>query len=110
MNIEITRSYSRKIQVKEYEPVEFFCSAKMEVDEKDADATSARLTQFVQNEVQKDVSNLEPVCRFCKGKTVWPSDSDPIVNGYHKKCRERLDWQVKENTKGDSKLKTLIDQ
>jgi hypothetical protein len=33
--IEISRSFSRKIQLNQFEPIELFCSYKAEVDEND---------------------------------------------------------------------------
>ena len=63
MKIEVSRSFSKKVQVKQYEPVEFFCAAKVEVDVHEA--TSAKeaiedmqrnaniLDQFCQDEVAK---------------------------------------------------------
>ncbi|KKL48014.1 hypothetical protein LCGC14_2329790 [marine sediment metagenome] len=57
-NIEISRSFSRKLQVKQYEPAEFFCSAKQECDEKDVVDVSAKLDKICQDEVGKTISKF----------------------------------------------------
>ena len=56
---EISRSFSRKVQVKQYEPVEFFCAAKAEVETiEDIKATSQLLSAFVKDEVEKSIAQL----------------------------------------------------
>lgn len=68
MKILITRSFSQKKQVKEYEPVEFFCSATTEVEDEELikegilpeaamKNASATLDKFVQLEVEKSLND-----------------------------------------------------
>ena len=51
--IKITRSFSLKRQVKQFEPCDWFCSVEMEVEEKDVKKMSAKLAKFCQEEVEK---------------------------------------------------------
>ena len=53
--MKITRSYSRKIQAKQYEPVEWFCSAEMDVPDDKAEQASKKLDAFVQTEVEESI-------------------------------------------------------
>jgi hypothetical protein len=56
MKIEISRSFSMKKQIKQYEPVEFFCAVKTEVEsELGMESASAVLDQFCQAEVAKSL-------------------------------------------------------
>ena len=69
MKIEISRSFSKKIQLKQYEPIEFFCSMKAEFEPQDgltaddlAKATielSERLDKMVQSEVEKSANKFK---------------------------------------------------
>lgn len=53
--IEIARSYTRKINLGNYESLDVFCSAKEEVPKKEAEKTSERLFKFCKKEVIKSV-------------------------------------------------------
>ena len=71
MKIEISRSFSKKIQIKQYEPIEFFCSAKLEADLDDDIVNfedgktqaiiSEKLDKFVQEEVEKSAAKFRKV-------------------------------------------------
>lgn len=57
---EITRSISKTIQEKDYEPVNVFASAKAEVDATDDIKTvSQALAEFVQDQVGVTLSNKD---------------------------------------------------
>ena len=58
--MEIARSFSKKIQLHAYEPIDVFCSAKMECEEKDAEKTSAMLDELVRAEVEKTLAIIRP--------------------------------------------------
>jgi len=53
--IEIARSFGQKIQFKAYEPIEFFCSAKEECEEKDMESTAKKLIHFCKTMVAADI-------------------------------------------------------
>lgn len=53
--IEVCRSFSRKLNLGNYETLDMFCSAKAEVSEKDKVKISEQLDKFVQDEVMKSV-------------------------------------------------------
>ena len=76
MKIEISRSFSKKIQLKQYEPIEFFCAAKAEVEVPDPQGSdssmsyglekallmktiSETLDGFVQSEVEKSANKFK---------------------------------------------------
>ena len=52
MKLEISRSFSRKLQVKQYEPAEFFASYKTECEEKDAEKISQELFELCRRDVE----------------------------------------------------------
>lgn len=53
--IEISRSFSQKIQIREYEPIEFFCSVKAEILFDGYEQTSKMLDNICQEEVEKSI-------------------------------------------------------
>jgi len=61
--IEIVRSYSQKVQPtppqNKFEMRDFFCSAKIEVPEKQIKKASEKLDKFVQDEVLTSVRNWQ---------------------------------------------------
>ena len=58
-HIEIARSFSYKYNVGNYESRDFFCSAKKEVKESEAENTSEALYAFCKKEVLKGVNELK---------------------------------------------------
>jgi hypothetical protein len=56
--IEIARSFSYKFNAGNYESRDFFCSAKKEVKESEAEKTSEALYAFCKQEVLKGVNTL----------------------------------------------------
>ena len=66
MKIEVSRSFSRKLQVRQYEPIEFFCSAKVEAEvinngDSYMEFWSGKLDTFVQSEVEKSAAKFRKV-------------------------------------------------
>ena len=59
-NIEITRSYSQKKNLGNYETKDYFCSAKVECNINDVVEKSKMLDELVQGEVIKSLSENEP--------------------------------------------------
>ena len=90
--MKITRSFSKKIQVKQYEPVESFCAVEVEIDEATVmkklgkiytdfkedeferammeytEEVSAELDAFVRLEVEKTINKLSPLPKIDKYK------------------------------------------
>ena len=54
--IETARSYSRKVNIGNYESIDYFCSAKEEVPKSQAVKTSERLFQFCKDAVEKSIA------------------------------------------------------
>jgi hypothetical protein len=75
---EITRSYSRKLNIGNYETLDFFCSAKEEVPKNQAAKTSERLFQFCKKEVEKSVAeyHIEQLQKKLE-KTEKPPQENP---------------------------------
>lgn len=80
MKIEVTRSFSKKIQLRQYEPIEFFCSVKAETEEPDFNGDfavskmlSGSLDKFVQSEVEKSANKFK-VIDHQKSKDVGRDD------------------------------------
>ena len=60
--MKITRSFSKKIQLKQYEPIEFFCGAESEVEKiEDIELTSRMLDKFCQDEVEKSLNKFRQI-------------------------------------------------
>lgn len=53
--VEIARSFSRKINLGNYETADFFCSQKTETTPKQAEKVSEELFKFCESEVMKSV-------------------------------------------------------
>jgi hypothetical protein len=73
MKIEISRSFSKKVQLKQYEPIDVFCAAKAEIEVDDyalgikdtrstraAEAISEHLDEFVRAEVDRTLAKVRP--------------------------------------------------
>src|ERR1700753_2313081 len=59
--VEVTRSFSYKLNVGNYESRDFFCSQKAECKWKDAEAVSEALYVFCKNEVLESVNQFRLV-------------------------------------------------
>ena len=60
MNIEITRAFSQKRNLGNYETMDSFCSAKIECPIEEVEEKSKMLDEIVQREVNKTLAGLEP--------------------------------------------------
>ena len=58
MNIEITRAFSQKKNLGNYETQDSFCSAKIECDISEVEEKSKMLDEIVQREVNKTLAGL----------------------------------------------------
>jgi hypothetical protein len=58
MNIEITRAFSQKKNLGNYEMQDSFCSAKIECDISQVEEKSKMLDEIVQREVNKSLAGL----------------------------------------------------
>lgn len=68
MKVEITRSFSKKVQLRQFEPIEVFCAAKAEVDvqdlqDKKMDFVSGELNVFCAMEVAKTINEARPALK-----------------------------------------------
>lgn len=57
--IEIARSFAFKLNIGNYQSADFFCSAKQEVPEDQAEVLSGKLYAFCRKEVLKSVAAFE---------------------------------------------------
>ena len=57
--IEVARSFSRKVNLGNYETADFFCSAKEETTKQQTKKTSKRLHDFCRGEVEKAVEEYQ---------------------------------------------------
>jgi len=71
MNIEITRSFSQKKNLGNYETQDSFCSAKIECDISEVEEKSKMLDEIVQREVNKTLDGLSKV-KEPQGLTIEP--------------------------------------
>ena len=58
MNIEITRAFSQKRNLGNYETMDSFCSAKIECPIEEVEEKSKMLDEIVQREVNKTLAGL----------------------------------------------------
>ena len=70
--IEIARSFSRKLNIGNYETVDHFCSAKEETTKQQAKKTSKRLHDFCRGEVEKAVEEYQE-------ETAQPKEEKPVT-------------------------------
>ena len=71
--MKITRSFSKKIQLKQYEPVDSLCGAEMEVGDMNLDTpeeVSKFLDEFCRKEVEKTINQLTPPPKVDKLKAL----------------------------------------
>lgn len=69
MKLKISRSFSKKIQLRQFEPVDFFCAAETEIEVPETDEEtrmekaeiiSRQLDRFCQDEVEKSLREVKP--------------------------------------------------
>ncbi len=53
--VHVARSFSRKIQIVQFEPIDFFCSLSLECYAEDAGEKSQQAIEWCKNEVQRDI-------------------------------------------------------
>lgn len=84
--VQVARSFSRKIQIVQYQPVDFFCSLSLQCYAEDAAVKSQQAVEFCKKQVQADISayrnNLvEPLPR--------PSSSQPAAQANAREFERR---------------------
>jgi hypothetical protein len=62
MKFTVTRSFSKKIQLKQFEPIDSFCAAQIEFDTEEIDYKDQSVTNFVQIMKQHSL-DLDTFCR-----------------------------------------------
>ena len=67
--VEITRSFSYKLNAGNYESRDFFCSYKEQCAKEDAEAVSKAAYEFCKNEVGKSVKEWRAMMEAAKQKT-----------------------------------------
>ena len=65
---EVERGYYQKIQVSQFEPIEWFASFRAEVGEgEDPNEVSEKLYRMAKAEVERSAGEMLPVCDNCGG-------------------------------------------
>lgn len=104
--IKITRSFSRKIMLAQYEPIESFCSAEEVVDMEQmvqskekyletVERVSAELDEICRTEVEKTISEYldkKNMCSSCKG-IIRYKDEGKLCEP----CKKTAHYQTKNN-------------
>lgn len=57
--VKVTRSFSFKMNLGNYQSVDFFCSQTVECKDVDAEAKSAQVVAFCKAQVQKDIADFK---------------------------------------------------
>lgn len=71
MKITITRSFSKKVQLRQFEPIDVFCSISSEHEEGTVTSTrdmSRQLDEFCREEVDKTLAIIRPPMKDDVGK------------------------------------------
>ncbi len=105
--IEIARSYSRKLDIGNYQNIDIFCSAKSEVGENEREKTSEELYNFCKSEVEKSVAEYLEEKRMA-GVKLWENKKEELYGAkspqelYNEKSE--LDDTLKEVKEIDNNL------
>lgn len=80
--VEVTRSFSYKVNLGNYQTADFFCSQKVEVLESEAEKKSEELYTFCKNEVVKSIvrflgSDIDEIGREVES---WKNDKKAIAS------------------------------
>lgn len=79
MKIVISRSFSKKVQLKQFEPIESFCAAEVELpvaEEKSMSTWAERLDEFCRIEVEKTLTAIRPSLKNEQGKSAQERKED----------------------------------
>lgn len=77
----ITRSFSKKVQVKQYEPIDLFASHNFEIPEEEATPekiaeVSSLLYKRCMEEIERDTANYIREAQLANGEVVLPTSND----------------------------------
>jgi hypothetical protein len=103
--IEVCRSFSQKVgnPKKQYENVDFFCSAKREIPLKEAEKTSKELSELVKGEVEgsvkayKDAFDREVTYESISAKPATPEEEEQLDREAERIKAEGISEQEKLN-------------
>jgi len=101
MKIRIQRAFSAKKQIKQYEPVESFCSAEMDIEIDENNETrekpfayySAELDKMVRAEVEKTLNDYIPLCQRCGGRG---KEQKLNEEGLCPECEKQNQYNIKD--------------
>ena len=102
--IEVARSFSRKVNLGNYETADFFCSAKEETTKQQAKKTSKRLHDFCRGEVEKAVEEYKEETALEKKEPITYESVSPYdAPKLEAKDKEADDISQRANTIEDIK-------
>ena len=99
--VEVARSYSRKVNMGNYETSDFFCSKKEECYKSESEKVSAELHDFCQAEVEFSINAYKeehkpvepPKPAFSKSSRGWESKTDHEEEvGEEKRFNDRKEY------------------
>ena len=92
MKITITRSFSRKYQIRQYEPIDIFCAATQEWETESntvdlgMETTSKELDDFCQSEVAKSLAKIQNLNKV--GDSKIQNTVVPLSVDFRKKAKD----------------------
>jgi hypothetical protein len=105
--MKISRSFSRKLNLGNYETLDVYCEAEAEAAETEAPQVSAKLSVFVEEQVMKDIERLDNarrMCVKCGGITIHggkPLDKE----GHCVNCASQHGYDIRDNKASADKLR-----
>jgi hypothetical protein len=103
----ITRSFTYKLNIGNFESRDFFCSQSAEVPLGEAEKTSEALYKFCKEQVIKSVNEYtlwrkslieqQAICERCGGRIIYSSSGQKIINGLCERCAFEYKMQLREN-------------
>lgn len=113
--ISITRSFSRKVQVKQYEPADFFASYGEQVPIEEATPeklkeVSDRLYSLAKNDVEKEIENYSKTTSLSQEELDSIATFAKLIISGKKEEAEKLigEWKDKLNEKQLNFLRNLF--
>lgn len=103
---EIARSYSQKLNIGNYQSVDFFCSQKMEVPIDEAEETSRALFAFCKHQVEYDMAQYIKINQPESEKVI---DLDEVYKGYLNQPKIKSTWKDKKEENDFNKREAMMD-
>ena len=96
--MKITRSFSKKVMLSQFEPIDSFCAVEEETIDENKEKISLELDEFCRKEVEKTIAQYvdrSNICEVCGGIIRYSSEDKKVVKGLCQQCKKTILYSTK---------------